>query len=132
MSTYPFSKKGEREELSEKWLRSLSREPAKSGSQSPPSQVATLRPGVPGARQLITESPRISPPNWLRKALVEKQSHDEVLKLLSHRLEGRVSEQRLQESLAVINEIARLSDGTKIVHRHLTQNLVDKLIQKGL
>lgn len=130
MSDYPYKEQGEREELSEQLLRSVARDSTRAGAKSPPHDVVARTAGFASSGQLVTESPPIQPPKWLRAALAESQSHDEVLRFIGRRLEGRVSEHRLHEALAVVNEIARRPDGTELIHKHLTQERVHSLIKK--
>jgi hypothetical protein len=94
------------------------------GSAEPPVQLSQAFLD----RQVVAAGPDLEvyrPRRWLKALIVKKATPQEVLDKLTMRFMKGLAD--LHEARAVLNEIGRMPDGGKLLRRHITKELLDRL-----
>jgi hypothetical protein len=94
------------------------------GDNEPPAELM-----LPHARQ-ITAPEEPFPQKWMRAIIGRNGSPEEMVHEALNRVSQRHSEERLLEARAVINELGRSTDHTKMLRSVLTADRIKSFLQK--
>ncbi|HYK20839.1 MAG TPA: hypothetical protein VEV42_08900 [Pyrinomonadaceae bacterium] len=127
---YPYEQKGARKAPERREVDVLVRKPVHEGglkdmpapAQKFASRFSTTLTHYPKQREL---------PNWLRALVEKKVPVEELAKTTQERLLRAPSEENMEITLLVANEIARMKGGPEALGKYITPDLLAKLHGKG-
>jgi hypothetical protein len=131
---YVFTKVEPREPLTEMELIKMARREIAAGVGNTP-EIKISNKFVKRQNEMVRAEKRVckvKPPNWLKAHFAKHSPINEVLDQLIKRLDRIPSEQILRETQIGLNELGRRPGGYKLLKELLTQEFVNKYLEKGV
>jgi hypothetical protein len=75
------------------------------------------------------DEPTMEPPRWFNAMVAKRYSLEEIAETLVDR--ARKGTTSPTEALAIANEIGRDPEGGALIHKHLTQSLLEDLVRNA-
>jgi hypothetical protein len=70
-------------------------------------------------------------PTWVREHVDQNLSLEHLVEKIIHHVRANPHHEKLTEAQILLNEIGRSDEGTKIINRHVTHDLVAEIVFRG-